>query len=67
MNVRMKKYEKKYQGPKKELEKRWKMKANLIPMITESLGIVTSKLEKWFQEQHQRSLYPEEHTIKKRY
>ena len=46
-NIKKKKYEKleKYQGLKEELERTWKVKAKVVPVVIGALGAVTSKLE----------------------
>ena len=51
-NIKKKEYEKleKNQGLKKELERMWKVKAKVVPVVIGSLGTVTPKLEKWLQQ-----------------
>ena len=50
-NIR-KKYEKleKYQGLKEELERMWKVKAKVVPVVEGALGAVTPKLGEWLQQ-----------------
>ena len=45
-------YEKleKYQGLKEELERMWKVKAKVVPVVIRALGAVTPKLEEWLQQ-----------------
>ena len=45
-------YEKleKYQRLKEELERRWKVKAKVVPMVTGALVAVTPKLEEWLEQ-----------------
>ncbi|KAM9816571.1 carbohydrate sulfotransferase 6 isoform X4 [Syngnathus typhle] len=51
-NIRKKELEKleKYQGLKEELEKAWKVKASVVPVVIGALGAVTPKLEEWLQQ-----------------
>ena len=51
-NIRKKEYEKleKYQGIKEELERTWKVKAKVVPVVIGALGAVTPKLEEWLQQ-----------------
>ncbi|KAF7642179.1 hypothetical protein LDENG_00262910 [Lucifuga dentata] len=60
-NIRKKEHEKieKYQRLKEELERTWKVKSKVVPVITGALGAMTPKLGEWLQEipeQHLRSL-----------
>ncbi|KAJ0057310.1 hypothetical protein NL108_002264 [Boleophthalmus pectinirostris] len=50
-NIRKKEHEKleKYQGLKEELERAWKVKASVVPVVISALGAVTPKLEEWLQ------------------
>ncbi|XP_055359974.1 uncharacterized protein LOC129603341 [Betta splendens] len=51
-NIRKKEHEKleKYQGLREELEKAWKVKATVVPVVIGALGAVTPKLEEWLQQ-----------------
>ncbi|KAF7656848.1 hypothetical protein LDENG_00035480 [Lucifuga dentata] len=51
-NIRKKEHEKieKYQGLKEELERTWKVKFKVVPVVTGALGAVTPKLGEWLQE-----------------
>ena len=51
-NIRKKEHEKleKYQGLREELEKAWKVKASVVPVVVGALGAVTPKLEEWLQQ-----------------
>ena len=51
-NMKKKEYEKleKYQGLKEELERTWKVKAKVVPVVIGTLGAVTPKLEEWLQQ-----------------
>ena len=51
-NIRKKEHEKveKYQGLKEELERAWKVKASVVPVVIGALGAVTPKLEEWLQQ-----------------
>ena len=51
-NIRKKEHEKveKYQGLKEELEKAWKVKTSVVPVVIGALGAVTPKLEEWLQQ-----------------
>ena len=46
-NIKKKEYEKleKYQGLKEELERTWKVKVKVVPVVIGALGAVTPKLE----------------------
>ncbi|KAK7879105.1 hypothetical protein WMY93_034112 [Mugilogobius chulae] len=48
---RRKEHEKleKYQGLREELEKAWKVKATVVPVVIGALGAVTPKLDEWLQ------------------
>ncbi|KAK7930437.1 hypothetical protein WMY93_006832 [Mugilogobius chulae] len=50
-NIRRKEHEKleKYQGLREELEKAWKVKATVVPVVIGALGAVTPKLDEWLQ------------------
>ena len=58
-NIKKKEYEKleKYQGLKEELERMWKVKAKVVPVVIGALGAVSRKLEEW---NNIRTLCPEE-------
>ena len=47
-----KEYEKleKYQGLKEEVERMWKVKAKVVPVVIGALEAVTPKLEEWLQQ-----------------
>ncbi len=51
-NIRKKEHEKleKYQGLKEELEKMWKVRATVVPVVIGALGAVTPKLGEWLQQ-----------------
>ena len=51
-NIRKKEHEKleKYQALREELEKAWKVKATVVPVVIGALGAVTPKLEEWLQQ-----------------
>ena len=51
-NIREEEHEEleKYQGLKEELEKAWKVKATVVPVVIGTLGAVTPMLEKWLQQ-----------------
>uniref|UniRef100_A0A3B3HW39 Reverse transcriptase domain-containing protein n=1 Tax=Oryzias latipes TaxID=8090 RepID=A0A3B3HW39_ORYLA len=51
-NIRKKEHEKleKYQGLREELEKAWKVKVTVVPVVIGALGAVTPKLEEWLQQ-----------------
>ena len=51
-NIKKKEYEKleKYQGLKEEVERTWKVKAKVVPVVTGALGAVTHKMEEWLQQ-----------------
>ncbi|KAF7647953.1 hypothetical protein LDENG_00164190, partial [Lucifuga dentata] len=51
-NIRKKEHEKieKYQGLKEELERTWKVKSKVVPVVIVALGAVTPKLGVWLQE-----------------
>ena len=51
-NIKKKEYEKqeKYQGLKEELERTWKVKAKVVPVVIGALGPVTPRLEEWLQQ-----------------
>ena len=51
-NIKKKEYEKleKYQGLKEELERTWKVKVKVVPVVIGALGAVTPKLEEWLQQ-----------------
>ncbi|XP_024121103.1 uncharacterized protein LOC112142083 [Oryzias melastigma] len=51
-NIKKKEHEKleKYQGLREELEKAWKVKVTVVPVVIGALGAVTSKLEEWLQQ-----------------
>lgn len=51
-NIRKKEHEKleKYQGLKEELEKAWRVKAVVVPVVIGALGAVTPKLEEWLEQ-----------------
>ncbi|KAF7663723.1 hypothetical protein LDENG_00203700, partial [Lucifuga dentata] len=60
-NIRKKEHQKiqKYQGLKEELERTWKVKSKVVPVVIGAPGAVTPKLREWLQEipeQHLRSL-----------
>ena len=40
----------KYQGLKEELERMWKMKVKVVPVVIGALGVVAPKLEDWLQQ-----------------
>lgn len=48
-NIRKKEDKKleKYQGPKEELKKIWKMKAPVVPVVVGALGAVKPRLWEW--------------------
>lgn len=48
-NIRKKEDKKlvKYQGPKEELKKIWKVKAPVVPVVVGALGAVTPRLREW--------------------
>ena len=50
--IKKKEYEKlrKYQGLKEELERMWKVKAKVVPVLIGGLGAVTPKLEERLQQ-----------------
>ena len=47
-----KEYEKleKYQGLEEELERMWKVKAKVVPVVVGTLGAVAPKLGEWLQQ-----------------
>ncbi|XP_078791071.1 uncharacterized protein LOC111949134 [Oryzias latipes] len=51
-NIRKKEHEKleKYQGLREELEKAWKVKVTVVPVVIGALGAITPKLEEWLQQ-----------------
>ena len=51
-NIKKKEYEKleKYRGLKEELERTWKVKAKVVPVVIGALGAVTPKLEEWLEQ-----------------
>ena len=51
-NIKKKEYEKleKYQGLKGELERTWKVKAKVVPVVIGARGAVTPKLEERLQQ-----------------
>ncbi|XP_054913489.1 uncharacterized protein LOC129377515 [Poeciliopsis prolifica] len=51
-NIRKKEHEKleKYQGLREELERAWKVKTTVVPVVIGALGAVTPKLEQWLQQ-----------------
>ncbi|KAF7643158.1 hypothetical protein LDENG_00244290 [Lucifuga dentata] len=51
-NIRKKEHQKiqKYQGLKEELERTWKVKSKVVPVVIGALGAVTPKLGEWLQE-----------------
>ena len=51
-NIRKKEHEKleKYQGLREELEKTWKVKTTVVPVVIGALGAVTPKLEQWLKQ-----------------
>ncbi|KAF7655094.1 hypothetical protein LDENG_00060930, partial [Lucifuga dentata] len=51
-NIRKKEHQKiqKYQGLKEELERMWKVKSKVVPVVTGALGAVIPKLGAWLQE-----------------
>ena len=51
-NIRKKEHEKidKYQGLREEMEKMWKVKAKVVPIVIGALGAVAPTLEKWLEE-----------------
>ena len=51
-NIKKKEYEKleKYQRLKEELERTWKVKAKVVPMVIGALVAVTPKLEEWLKQ-----------------
>uniref|UniRef100_A0A087XGF1 Reverse transcriptase zinc-binding domain-containing protein n=2 Tax=Poecilia formosa TaxID=48698 RepID=A0A087XGF1_POEFO len=51
-NIRKKEHEKleKYQGLREELEKAWKVKTTVVPVVIGALGAVTPKLEQWLKQ-----------------
>ena len=51
-NIKKKEYEKleKYQGLKEELERTWKVKVKVVPVVIGALGAVTPKLEERLQQ-----------------
>ncbi|XP_051916213.1 uncharacterized protein LOC127597287 isoform X2 [Hippocampus zosterae] len=51
-NIRKKEHEKleKYQGLREELERAWKVKVTVVPVVVGALGAVTPKLDEWFQQ-----------------
>ncbi|KAK7886240.1 hypothetical protein WMY93_025861 [Mugilogobius chulae] len=50
-NIRRKEHEKleKYQGLREELEKAWKVKATVVPVVIGALGAMNPKLDEWLQ------------------
>ncbi|CAL9694852.1 unnamed protein product [Knipowitschia caucasica] len=50
-NIRKKEHEKleKYQGLREELERAWRVKVTVVPVVIGALGAVTPKLEEWLQ------------------
>ncbi|XP_051931065.1 uncharacterized protein LOC127607055 [Hippocampus zosterae] len=51
-NIRKKEHEKleKYQGLREELERAWKVKVTVTPVVVGALGAVTPKLDEWLQQ-----------------
>ncbi|KAF7654704.1 hypothetical protein LDENG_00066000, partial [Lucifuga dentata] len=51
-NIKKKGHKKieKYQGLKEELERTWKVKSKVVPVVTGALRAVTPKLGEWLQE-----------------
>ena len=51
-NIKKKEFEKqvKYQGLKEELERMWKVKAKMVPVVVRARCAVTPKLEEWLQQ-----------------
>uniref|UniRef100_A0A3B5PPD0 Reverse transcriptase domain-containing protein n=1 Tax=Xiphophorus maculatus TaxID=8083 RepID=A0A3B5PPD0_XIPMA len=51
-NIRKKEHEKleKYQGLREELERAWKVKTTVVPVVIGALGAVTPKLDQWLQQ-----------------
>ena len=51
-NIRKEEHEKleKYQGLKEQLERMWKVKASVVPVVVGALGAVTPKLGEWLQQ-----------------
>ena len=51
-NIRKKEHEKidKYQGLREEMEKMWKVKVKVVPIVIGALGAVAPTLEKWLEE-----------------
>ena len=51
-NIRKKEHEKvdKYQGLREQLERMWKVKASVVPVVVGALGAVTPKLGEWLQQ-----------------
>ncbi|XP_051911362.1 uncharacterized protein LOC127593748 [Hippocampus zosterae] len=51
-NIRKKEHEKleKYQGLREELERAWKVKVTVVPVVVGALGAVTPKLDEWLQQ-----------------
>uniref|UniRef100_A0A3P9LU28 D(1B) dopamine receptor n=1 Tax=Oryzias latipes TaxID=8090 RepID=A0A3P9LU28_ORYLA len=60
-NIRKKDHEEleKYQGLREELEKAWKVKVTVVPVVIGALRAVTPKLEEWLQQKDLRPLSPE--------
>ncbi|KAF7650224.1 hypothetical protein LDENG_00129190, partial [Lucifuga dentata] len=50
-NIRKKEHQKiqRYQGLKEELERTWKVKSKVVPVVTGALRAVTPKLGEWLQ------------------
>ncbi|XP_076744288.1 uncharacterized protein LOC143420307 [Maylandia zebra] len=51
-NIRKKEHEKleKYQGLREELERMWRVKVTVVPVVIGALGAVTPKLGEWLQQ-----------------
>uniref|UniRef100_A0A669EZW7 Reverse transcriptase domain-containing protein n=1 Tax=Oreochromis niloticus TaxID=8128 RepID=A0A669EZW7_ORENI len=51
-NIRKKEHEKleKYQGLREELERMWRIKVTVVPVVIGALGAVTPKLGEWLQQ-----------------
>ena len=56
----------KYQGLKEELERTWKVKAKLVPVVIGALGAVTPKLAPTDSRNNTRSLCPDKRSARNR-
>lgn len=65
-NIKKKEHEKleKYQGLKEELEKMWKGRAPVVPVVIGALGAVTPKLAPAESRYNIRGLCPEECSLR---